>query len=309
MRIIPIIGVFIFLVYGGGPVRCKAYQQGKPSIEQKELRIIEDKTTGTIAVHRKNETTPVLTQNARENIRPYIHPIVAPDGKGILTQLSPEHHKHQTGLYWGLKRVNERDYFMNWQGDYWRRVSVKALKKKGQLVQWQTTYDLLGESGNTILTETQHWSMQEQEGKFVLDLEWRGEAKQDVVMGKFYVGGLFLRMPWQEGIRGEVINAAGQRNNEAEAQRANWLDIGLEVESREDPAHIAIFDHPTNPAFPTPWRVDNELGVGPSRQILGDWQIEQGKTAVFRYRLIVYTGTFNKAELTRSFKEYTRAQE
>jgi hypothetical protein len=116
-------------------------------------------------------------------------------------------------------------------------------------------------------------------------------------------------MPWQKGIRGEVINADGQRNNEAEAKRAKWLDIGLQVEGREDLAHIAIFDHPDNPAFPTPWRVDNELGVGPSRQILGDWQLENGKTAVFRYRLIVYTGALDKTELNHRWKEYTGAQD
>jgi hypothetical protein len=309
MRSIPIIGAFIFLMYCGGLPKCHAYQQGKPSTEQKELRIIEDRRTGTLAVYRKNDTTPVVTQIAKEDLRPYIHPIVAPDGKGILTQFSPEHHKHQTGLYWGLKRVNGRDYFMNWQGDYWRRISAKAVKRNGHSVQWQTTYDLLDELGNRILTETQNWSMQEHEGKYVLDLEWEGEAKQDVVIGKFYVGGLFLRMPWHKGITGEVINAAGQRNNEAEAQRANWLDIGLQVEGREDLAHVAIFDHPANPAFPTPWRVDNELGVGPSRQILGDWQIGKGKTAVFRYRLIVYTGALRTAELTRRWMEYNGAQE
>jgi hypothetical protein len=309
MRSIAIIWGVIFLMHEGAPSEGQAYKPREPYTWKNELRIIHDKTTGTLAVYRENDTTPVLTQIARENLRPYIHPIVAPDGKGILTQFSPGHHKHQTGLYWGLKRVNGRDYFMNWQGDYWRRVSAKALNRKGHSVQWQTVYDLLDENTNPILTETQHWSMQEHEGKFVLDLEWQGEAKQGVVVGKFYVGGLFLRMPWREGIRGEVINAAGQRNNEAEAQRARWLDIGLQVEGREDLAHIAIFDHRGNPAFPTPWRVDNELGIGPSRQILGDWQLEKGKRTVFRYRLIVYTGDLNKAGLTRQWKEYTGAQD
>jgi hypothetical protein len=55
--------------------------------------------------------------------------------------------------------------------------------------------------------------------------------------------------------------------------------------------------------------VDNELGVGPSRQILGDWQLEKGRTAVFRYRLLVYTGTLDKTELNRRWKEYTGAQD
>jgi hypothetical protein len=115
-------------------------------------------------------------------------------------------------------------------------------------------------------------------------------------------------MPWHEGIPGEVVNAAGQRDGEAEGQRALWTDIGMHIEGREDWGHIAIFDHPDNHGFPIPWRVDNELGVGPSRQILGDWKINQGETEVIRYRLVVYTGDFNESTLSRAWKEYVCEQ-
>jgi hypothetical protein len=146
--------------------------------------------------------------------------------------------------------------------------------------------------------------MQEQNGQYVLDMEWKGEAKKNITIGEFYVGGLFLRMPWHKGINGEVITAAGQRNQEAEGQRAIWADIGIQVVGRSDLAHIAIFDHPDNAAFPTPWRVDNELGIGPSRQILGDWKIGKDQRATFRYRLIIYTGELNGEVLTHQWKAY-----
>ena len=123
-------------------------------------------------------------------------------------------------------------------------------------------------------------------------------------MRKFYVGGLFLRMPWREGIPGAIINADGKRNNEAEGQRAIWNDIGIRIEGRQDLAHIAILDHPDNSDFPIPWRVDNELGIGPSRQILGDWIIPKSETEIIRYRLIVYTGELNDDVITSSWKEY-----
>lgn len=273
----------------------------------KALRIEHDQQAGTISVFRAGGKAPILTQNARQDARPYIHPIVTPDGKGLLTEYRPPHHLHQTGLYWGLKQVNGRDYFMNWQGDYWRRVSARVLKKQGAQVQWQTVYDLLDEQGNTLLTETQNWSMQEYNGQYLLDLEWKGKAKTDINLGKFYVGGLFLRMPWQKGDRAEVVNAEGQKNRETEQQRAPWTDVGIQVKGRDDLAHIAIFDHPDNRAFPTPWRVDNEMGVGPSIQILGDWQIREGQTETIRYRLIAYTGALQSAALTRSWKEFARA--
>lgn len=271
------------------------------------LSVFYDQQSGTISVFR-NDDELLLTQHVRPTTRPYIHPIVAPDGNGILTEFSPEHHKHQTGLYWGLKKVNGRDYFMNWREDYWRRVSAGAMDQRDAKVKWRTVYDMLDEDGSVVLTETQVWSMQEVDGKFLLDLVWTGEARKNVTMEKFYVGGLFLRMPWREGVAGEAINSDGKRNSDAEGQRARWIDIGMPIDGRDDKAHVVILEHPENTGFPNAWRVDNELGVGPSRQILGDWSIRSGESEVIRYRLIVYTGPFHHKTITRLWKNYASAK-
>ncbi len=278
------------------------FQTGESDYAQ-TLSIRYDENAETISVLRGE--TLLLVQNVKSDIRPYIHPIIAPDGIGVLTEFSPNHHKHQTGLYWGLKKVNGRDYFMNWKGDYWHKVSASIIADHGPTVKWQTVYELLDEKGSAILTETQVWSMQQSDEKFLLDLEWRGEAKTEVRMEKFYVGGLFLRMPWREGVEGEVINADGKKNSGAEGQRAKWNDIGIQIDGRKDKAHIAILDHPKNSDSPVPWRVDNELGIGPSRQILGDWSIQKGKSEIIRYRLIVYTGDFKRDDINRLWKKYS----
>ncbi len=299
MRLIALFIVFVFISYQGIAQAPRANKQ-----RAETLRIEQDQTAGTISVFSGKVNEPILTQVAKKQERPYIHPITAPDGKGVITEYRPEHHVHQTGIYWGLKLVNGRDYFMKWQDDYWRGISANVMKEKGEQVKWQTVYDMLDEKGNTIMVETQNWSMQKYDGRYILDLEWRGEAKRDITMGKFYVGGLFVRMPWVQGTIGEIINSAGQRNMEMEAQRAIWSDVGIKVDGRDDFAHIAIFDHPDNKAFPTPWRVDTQLGLGPSRQILGDWKLAKGETEVIRYRLLIYTGELDKAELTRFWKKF-----
>src|SRR5690606_34347805 len=268
----------------------------KPAAAQ-ILSVRYDQQSETISVFRNNNEL-LVTQHVKPGIRPYIHPIVAPDGNGILTEFSPAHHKHQTGLYWGLKKLNGRDYFMNWKEDYWRKVSSSVITPGGTTVKWQTAYEQLDENGNAILTETQTWSMREVDGRFLLDLEWRGKANRDVTMEKFYVGGLFLRMPWHEGIDGEVINSEGKRNSEAEGQPARWAANEPSTEGREDKGHVEILEHPANAGFPNAWRVDNELGVGPSRQITGDWSIREGNEEVIRYRLVIYTGAFDQAGIT-----------
>ena len=275
------------------------------SAADKPLILKEDRAAQTITVYRTGQTTAILTQVAKADFRPYLHPVVAPDGKGVLTEYSPGHHKHQTGLYWGFTRVNGRDYFHHPQGDYWRRVSAKVVESKGTTVKWQTVYDLLDSTGKAVLTETQNWSMREHNGQYLLNLEWNGDAHVDVTIGKYDYGGLFLRMPWKPGMTGEVVNAARQRNEKAEGQSAPWVDVGMQVEGRTDRAHVAIFDHPQNRNYPTPWRVDSQLGIGPARARKGDWTIKKGDTEILKHEIVIYTGTLNDVELNRTFGEFT----
>lgn len=271
-----------------------------------ELFIIQNRDSGIISVYQSsNKYAPIIVQNARQDERPYIHPIIAPDGKGVLTQFRPPHHPHQTGLYWGLKMVNGRDFFMNRKGDYWRKVSDSVIQSTGQTVQWQTAYEMLDEKGRVSLSEKTSWTVQVTDGIYLIDIVWKGTAKTDITFEKFYVGGLFLRMPWFKGIAGEVINSNGQRNQEAEGQKALWTDVGMAIEGRKDWGHIAIFDHPENKSFPVAWRVDNELGVGPSRQISGDWKLSKDSIEVVRYRLIVYTGKSDHEKLMKQWRAFS----
>ena len=293
------------------------YAQDEQTPEPTILKAVHDEGANTISIFRGNETDTLLIQNSQEQIRPFIHPIHAPDGKGLLTEYRPDHHNtdhtHQTGLYWGLKRVNERDFFATCckvgTTGYHQKVSANVIRETGEEVSWQTVYDLLNEEGNTILTETQTWSMREEGEKYLIDLVWQGHANTDVTVAEFFVGGLFLRMQWYEGINGEVINAAGQRNQEAEHQRSIWADVGIQVDGRDDLAHIAMFDHPDNNGFPITWRVDHQLGVGPSRQIMGDWSLDKGQTEVVRYRLVAYTGELDPDNLTRLWTEFAAKYE
>lgn len=272
------------------------------------LEIRQDESADTLSVFREGEDQPILTQNARSDFRPFIHPIVAPDGRGELTRASHGDNPHQTGLYWGFTRVNGRDFFHNPGAEHWRRISVTALKSKSSEpetdVQWQTVYDLLGDDGEAVLRQTQTWTMREQDDSYILDLHWSGTALTDVTIGQDDYGGLFLRMPWSEGMNASVRNSIRKFDQRAEGHRAVWLDIGMQVEGRDDRAHIAIFDHPDNPGYPQPWRVDGGFGVGPARARLGDWQIANGETAQARHRLVVYTGELTDVAVTALWSQY-----
>jgi hypothetical protein len=269
------------------------------------LTLRQDEATNTISVYRDKVAEPILTQNAKPEMRPYLHPIVPPDGKGVLTEYSPGHHPHQTGLYWGFTRVNGRDYFHNPSNGYWRRVSSKPIVAKGESVKWSTVYHLLDAAGQPILAETQVWTMRDSGDRYMLDLEWTGEGLVDITVGKYDYGGLFLRMPWRDGMEGAAFNSNGKRNNEATGQTASWVDVGIKLDGRSDQAHIAILDHPKNSGHPLPWRVDAQLGVGPCRAITGDWTIAKGKSETIRHQFFIYCGEFKAGTINEAWEKYS----
>lgn len=261
-------------------------------------------SAGAIEIRRDGLAVPLLVQNAPADMRPYWHPLLAPDGNGVLTDFRPGHHLHQTGIYFGFSDVNGRSFFHHTDGEFFRSKGVKVERAKGRRVSWSVVTDWLGEDGSPLLTETQRWTMEDFSSYYVIDLEWSGRADTDLTIGKYDYGGLFIRMPWKRGIRGEAINSEGQTNGKAEGQRARWVDAGMEIDGRPDWAHIALLDYRKNPDHPAPWRVDGNLGFVPSRSRLGDRTLAKGKTEHARYRLLVYTGELNKQLIEQYWKNW-----
>jgi len=296
--------ILTLLIYGCG--QNKSNKATNDLEEPVQLEIVQDESSGQIQVYRQGlPEQAILVQEAREDFRPYIHPILAPDGEGMLTEYSPEHHRHQTGLYWGFTRVNDRDYFHHPDDSHWRKVAANVLEAKGDEVAWQTVYEMLDSLGQPIMTETQNWSFGIQEGQYYLDLEWVGLAKTAITIEKYDYGGLFLRMPWKEGMDAEVINTARQKNEMAEGQPSMWLNIGMQVPDREDRVNIALFDHPDNKGYPQKWRVDGQFGVGPAYTREQDWEIASGEKLVLKHRLLMYTDEFQDLALTEAWGAYT----
>jgi len=327
--------LFILLMGATCLVACKQKKEKDMASADLNEHIFRIEQTDTeIKVFSDGGTSAVVTQNAKPDFRPYIHPILAPGTEVELTQYSPGHHKHQTGLYWGFTRVNGtgatpeelkewfynrdkpediqekigRDFFHNPGGDHWQKVSSEVLVPEGREVQWKTVYNMLDGNKNPILKETQIWTFTQKEDKYFLSLEWQGEALADITVNEFDYGGLFLRMPWEKGVKGEVVNAALQKNERANKQRAMWADAGMEIEGLDGWGHIAIFDHSDNQGYPQPWRVDPQMGMGPVLAKSGDWKIEKGETKIFQYEVVAYSGNLDDTKMTDLWADYVGDQ-
>lgn len=267
-----------------------------------------------LAILRTGGGDPLLVQQAPENHRPYIHPLRTPDGVGILTEDAPEHHPWQHGLYVGLNEVNGYGFWLEGLSEGADRDGsfhpepLAAPRIDDEQAAWQVRSQWRGPDGDPLLIEEQSWSFRDLGVVLELDMEWRLTGQVDIEFGQYAYGGLFLRMPYRNETGGCALSSEGLDQAGAEGQSARWVAVAMPLAGREDKAGVAIMDHPHNAGHPVPWRVDGQLGVAPSRCIAGAWHLQQGQTAVNRYRVVVFSGSIDAMDLEARFNRFAETE-
>lgn len=254
-----------------------------------------------------------MVQHAVPDCRPFIHPLLAPDGRTVLTENAPAHHPWQHGLYTGLNDVNGAGFWTEGLYEKHRAIDgtfhplpLTAPQVIDGFVTWVVQCEWRSHAGEALLLEEQHWSARNTslEGICSVELTWTLTAKVDLTFGRYDYGGLFLRMPFRKGRGGEAINSAGQRDAEAEAQRARWCAVAMPLDDGAW-AGVALFDHPSNMQFPTPWRVDNELGIGPSPCIAGVWHLQAGESRRFHHGVLPFMGRVDPSHIEAHYSTFS----
>ena len=238
---------------------------------------------------QRADGTVILEQHAAPDTRAYIHPLMAPDGKGVYTENEPKHHPWQHGLYTGLHAVNGINFWEKEKNQFHPEPVAKP-DVKDDTARWTVRTRWTSAQGDDVLLETQEWTLTDHVTNYVLDVVWTLDAdKVDVSFGKWKYGGLFIRMPFRKENAGRqyAVNSRGQRNKDAEQQEAEWVEISMPIDGRESNGMVRIEDLPGNPGYPNPWRVDGQLGVVPSYCIRGPWKLAKGEKRVNRYRVTV----------------------
>ncbi len=267
---------------------------------------------GRIEVRRQGEEggAPFVTQNAAADARPHLHPILAPDGVGTLTEDAPPHHPWQHGLYVGLNDVNgvgfwEEGVRGNAEDGTFHPRPLKAPTTTDGRVAWNVESVWRDPDGHDLLGETQAWTAAVSGDVLVLDMAWTLSARTDLTFGEYAYGGLFLRMPYRQQRGGTMMTSEGHAaQQEAEGQRARWVAVAMQVDGRESPAGIAILDHKNNAEHPVPWRVDGQLGISPSRCIAGAWKIGKGEAVLTQYRVLVFAGDIDGAMIDDAWQQF-----
>ena len=163
----------------------------------------------------------VLQQNARPGLRPYIHPLRGPDGVSCLTEDSPWHHPWQHGIQTGYHGVNGCEF---WE-DPGQRVgkaigSIEPSTPRIISVDppcWAVDAIWRKEDGSYLIVESQTWTLKASSEKVLfLDLAWRMQALPDVRIEQGSYRGFFIRMPFRYERGADVVNSAGQKDDDCE---------------------------------------------------------------------------------------------
>jgi hypothetical protein len=278
--------------------------------ETLEIRAVEP---NSFSLHRAGGETPLMVVNARPHHRPYIHPIHAPDGSGILTEAPEKNYNWHLGLWFGLNNVNRKNFWSDNAQFHPKPLNVP--KPEGNRVaftiesDWQTIDSRRPERppGPVTLTEYQAWTITDHGDHYTLDLVWTAKAgASDVVFGKADYGGLFVRLlGGRNPQNSEGVKGTKEKRDAPEALPARWMLLEDHSKSRAagKNAFVAIMDHPANLGHPVPWRVSGSH-FGTSLCKAQEWTLKAGESAVFRYRVLVASRAPDISFVESQWKEF-----
>ena len=249
----------------------------------------------------------LATYNIDPALRPYLHPLYDASGRVVLTQDRPDDHPWQHGIFTGFHRVNGFNYWKEDEGRQ-RFVRLLHLEQTPDSVTWTSLVELVAPNGGVVLEEENTITIHAPDSpdSYLIDFHLLLRAKEkEVHFGKFFVGGLSVRMPWDRANpRQTHLNSEGLRGRAGEQKRAAWCTV--ERPFNDQTFGIAIFDHPRNPNHPPAWRVDEQGLINPNVSGLHDWSIAAGEERRFHYQLLIYRGPATAEQLTTHFDQFTR---
>jgi len=247
----------------------------------------------------------LATYVMKTNSRPYLHPVRDASGQAVLTEDRPADHPWQHGIFTGFHRVNGFNYWKEDEGRQ-RFVRLSDLKQEPDRVSWRALVELVAPDGNVVLEEENTITIHAPESRdaYVIDFDLLLRARErDVRFGKFFVGGLAVRMPWDKANpRQTHLNSNGLRDRQCEQQRAAWCNVERPFDNQI--FGIAVFDHPGNPNHPSGWRADEQGLINPNVSALADWTLTANQSQRFRYQLLVYRGAATREQLAKRFENF-----
>ena len=257
-----------------------------------------------------------------DGFRPYFFPVLGPGGNPVTrgeTSESSSDHVHHRSLYVAYGEVNDVDVWA--EGENSGRVVHQSFTNKGggaTVGKIYTENDWVNKAGEKLMSDRQNFRIYNTpETGTIIDLDLTFSASAgDVHFGDTKEGGIISvrvnpLMNASDG--GKIENAYGGINEgETWGERAQWCDYSGIVEGTH--VGIAVFDHISNPRYPTYWHVRNYglmttniFGTGtfegdPSKD--GSYTLKSGEEMNFRFRVLIHTGDAATGQVAQKYHDF-----
>lgn len=242
---------------------------------------------------------------------PFFYPVNGPVSGGSVTSMRNAVYPHHTSLFFGCDMVNGGNY---WQEglERGRIISVNAeiLRQGGDSV--IITDECIWSRPNAVspIKDTRRYTITSpSESINQIDVEIRMEALMDVTIKKTNHSLFSARMAADLAVTngGTMINAEGAKSEKDTFGKGSpWIDFygkrGNAIEG------LAIFQHPSNPWYPSPWFTRDYGFMSPTPMYWPandiDTFMKKGTVLTLRYRVLVHSGDYLQAKIAEEFAKY-----
>lgn len=268
-------------------------------------------------------TTLFCYHFATDRQKPYLHPVYTPDTI-LLTCLEPWDHVWHRGIWFSWKYLNGANYWEETEEGSGGITELAGAEKlslgmESATVSTQLHYRPVG--GAVVLEEQRviTFYLPRPDGSYVMDWHLTFKARgEPVVIDRTPINeetpwGGYAGLSWRAARslgNFRAIDSEGRRDHAVEHQRARWVDLsGASDGGWHLAAGVAMFDHPSNPRYPTHWRCILEPGFGyinPAFVLAEPYILPAGETLNLLYRVLIHPGWGNTQLLEEEFQRFSR---
>lgn len=282
-------------------------------------------------------------------VKPYLYPLRAVSGTPVTRRFPLEDwpgdskdHPHHRGLTFAHADMNGYNFWANESFNpgkkgkiVLRKVEhVKSGKKTGTI---EAVFDWQSPDGKAMIADTRKITFHSHPTLRIIDYEISLKAIEPAKFGDTHEGSFGVRVaawleepapkyipkadggetrPTEPKRTGRITNSEGQETEaQVRGKRAKWADYSGEFQGEK--LGMAMFDHPSNPRYPTYWHTRgygmfaanifavNDLG-GEKGAADGSISLKPGEQLNFRYRVIIHPGDPETAGIAKLYAEYTK---
>jgi hypothetical protein len=245
---------------------------------------------------------------------PFFFPVNGPSGASVTSTRNGKY-PHHSSLFFGCDKVNG--------GNYWQdKLEAGQILSEGPVI-------VRGSGPEIVITDVCHWKRPGAEQPFrdvrrivlsapepatrQIDVEILLEALIDVTIAKTNHSFFSVRMDpdLAPTMGGTMLNAEGKSGEkDTFGQPSAWM-VCSGPRAAGQIEGLAVFQHPANRWAPSPWFTRDYGFMSPTPMF---WpadgkvtQLARGEKVLLRYRVLVFAGQPERAELARKFAAYAAA--